>query len=60
MQVHGPGYSKILLGADAVDRWKDHLDLLVTSVLDNGGRSCINASGIWTPAHGREIAEHSK
>jgi acyl-CoA reductase-like NAD-dependent aldehyde dehydrogenase len=57
VQIHGPGYSKVLFGNDKADSWKEHLDLLVTSVLDNGGRSCINASGIWTPAHGRAIAE---
>lgn len=57
VQLHGPGYSKIVFGADAAGGWRDHIDLLVNSVLENGGRSCINASGIWTPAHGREIAE---
>ncbi|HET9482039.1 MAG TPA: aldehyde dehydrogenase, partial [Candidatus Polarisedimenticolia bacterium] len=24
---------------------------------DNGGRSCLNASGVWTPARGRELAQ---
>lgn len=57
VQVHGPGYSKILLGEDRVDDWESYLDVLVESVLLNGGRSCINASGIWAPRHGREIAE---
>ncbi|MHC4947594.1 MAG: aldehyde dehydrogenase family protein [Planctomycetota bacterium] len=57
VQVHGPGFSKILLGDDAADRWEEHLDLMVDSVLVNGGRSCINCSGIWTPRHGRAIAE---
>jgi len=57
VQIHGPGWSKVVLGADAVARWQDHLDLMVASVADNGGRSCINASGIWTPAGGREIAD---
>jgi acyl-CoA reductase-like NAD-dependent aldehyde dehydrogenase len=56
VQVHGPGYSKVIFGDDAAPRWEDHLDLLVTSILENGGRSCINASGVWTPAFGREIA----
>jgi hypothetical protein len=26
-------------------------------VADNGGRSCVNASGIWTPRHGRAMAQ---
>ncbi len=56
IEIHGPGYSKVLFGADKADAWRDYLDLLVTSVSSNGGRSCINASSIRTPAHGREIA----
>lgn len=57
VQVHGPGYAKILLGPDTVDHWADHLDLLVDSVARNGGRSCINASTIVVPRHGHAIAE---
>lgn len=56
VQVHGPGWSKIILGDDVVDRWEDYLDLMVTSVFANGGRSCINTSGIWASRHTREIA----
>jgi acyl-CoA reductase-like NAD-dependent aldehyde dehydrogenase len=57
VQVHGPGFSKILLGDDIVDEWEKHLDLMVESVYVNGGRSCINCSGIWASRHTREIAE---
>ena len=57
VQVHGPGYSKILLADDTVDSWEDHLDLMVDSVFANSGRSCINASSIWVPRHGRRIAD---
>lgn len=57
VQVHGPGYSKILLGEDQVDNWRDHLDLMVDSVVRNGGRSCINCSSIYAPRHTKEIAE---
>jgi acyl-CoA reductase-like NAD-dependent aldehyde dehydrogenase len=57
IQVHGPGFSKILLGDDAVDRWEDYLDLMVDSIYSNSGRSCINCSGIWASRHTREIAE---
>jgi acyl-CoA reductase-like NAD-dependent aldehyde dehydrogenase len=56
VQVHGPGFSKILIGDDLVDRWEDYLDLLVESVVTNGGRGCINASGIWASRHTPEIA----
>lgn len=57
VEVHGPGYSKVLLGDDAADAWEDHLDVLTASVLDNGGRSCINASAIVVPRHADAIAE---
>ena len=57
VQVHGPGFSKILLGDDAVDDWEQHLDLMVDSVLVNSGRSCINCSGIWAPRHTKAIAQ---
>jgi len=30
---------------------------MVASITENGGRSCINASGVWVTRHGREIAE---
>ena len=56
IELHGPGYSKVLFGSDEADRWQQSLDLLVASVAENGGRSCVNASGVWTPRHGREIA----
>ena len=56
VQAHGPGFSKILLGDDVVDRWTDYLDLMVESVYINSGRGCINCSGIWASRHTREIA----
>jgi acyl-CoA reductase-like NAD-dependent aldehyde dehydrogenase len=56
VQVHGPGFSKILIGDDMADEWEAHLDLIAESVAINSGRGCINCSGIWTPRHGRKIA----
>jgi acyl-CoA reductase-like NAD-dependent aldehyde dehydrogenase len=56
VQAHGPGFSKILLGDDVVDRWPEFLDLMVESVYINSGRGCINCSGIWASRHTREIA----
>ena len=56
IQIHGPGRSKIVIGADKISQWQEYLDLMVASIAENGGRSCINASSIWVPAHGREIA----
>jgi len=42
VQVHGPGFSKILFGDDCVDDWERYLDVMVDSVFLNSGRSCIN------------------
>ncbi len=57
IQIHGPGFSKILIGNDEIERWPEHVDLMVASISDNGGRSCINASAVVVPKHGAEIAE---
>lgn len=57
VQVHGPGYTKIFFGDDCVDRWEEFIDLMVESVYINGGRSCINCSGIWASRHTKEIAQ---
>ena len=57
VEIHGPGQSKVIIGEDVIDRWEDYLDIAVASITANGGRSCINASGVWVPAYGREIAE---
>lgn len=56
VQIHGPGRSKIIIGADKISQWENYLDLMVASIAENGGRSCINASSIWVPSQGREIA----
>jgi hypothetical protein len=57
VELHGPGYSKVVIGEDAIDEWEKHLDVMIASILENGGRSCVNASGVWVPRRGREIAE---
>ena len=57
VEVHGPGYSKVVLGPDASADWERHLDLMASSIVENGGRSCINASGVWVTSNAREIAE---
>ncbi len=56
VQIHGPGWSKVVLGEDGGSEWRQHLPLIAESVAANGGRSCINASGVWTASHGRELA----
>jgi acyl-CoA reductase-like NAD-dependent aldehyde dehydrogenase len=57
IQVHGPGWSKILIGDDCIDHWRDYLDVMVSSISENGGRSCTNASAIVVPKYAAEIAE---
>ncbi len=57
IQVHGPGWSKILIGEDCIENWRDYLDVMVSSISDNGGRSCINASAIVVPRYAAEIAD---
>ena len=57
IEVHGPGFSKILIGPDCADDWENYLDVMVSSIADNGGRSCVNASSIWVTAHAEEISE---
>lgn len=56
VSVHGPGYSKVLLGEDTIDAWPDFIDVLADSVARNGGRSCVNASTIVVPRHGAAVA----
>lgn len=57
VEIHGPGRSKIIIHEGQQTNWEQHLNLIVESVAKNGGRSCINASGVWITAHGRDIAE---
>lgn len=57
IEIHGPGYSKVIVGEDCIDEWEHYLDVLVASIADNGGRSCVNASAIWVPRHADQISE---
>ena len=57
IEIHGPGFSKIVIGEDCIDDWEKYLDLMVHSIADNGGRSCINASGVWVTKHADKISE---
>jgi acyl-CoA reductase-like NAD-dependent aldehyde dehydrogenase len=56
VQVHGPGFSKLILGDDCVDDWERYLDVMAESVAINSGRGCINASAIYASRHTKEIA----
>lgn len=55
VQVHGPGRSKVLLGADEADHWERYVEVIAASIAENGGRSCINASAVVTPRHAEAL-----
>jgi acyl-CoA reductase-like NAD-dependent aldehyde dehydrogenase len=57
IQVHGPGFSKILIGDDEIENWPSFIDVMAASISDNGGRSCVNASAVIVPKYAKEIAE---
>ena len=57
VEVHGPGYSKVVIGPDVADRWEQYIDVIAESIANNGGRSCVNASGVWVTKHADAIAE---
>jgi len=57
VQVHGPGFSKILIGDDEIENWPDYVDVMASSISDNGGRSCVNASAVIVPKYSKEIAD---
>ena len=57
MEIHGPGYSKVLIGDDQLAGWEAQVDLIAASIADNGGRSCVNASGVWgNESHAERVA----
>lgn len=57
IQLHGPGWSKIIIGEDCIENWRDYIDVIAGAISDNGGRSCINASAIVVPKYAAEIAD---
>jgi hypothetical protein len=57
VEVHGPGYSKVVIGPDLADNWEQYIDVIAESISNNGGRSCVNASGVWVTKHADQIAE---
>jgi len=58
VEIHGPGYSKVFIADDQLGEWPAYIDLIAASVADNGGRSCVNASGVWVAAsHAEKVAE---
>jgi hypothetical protein len=57
VEVHGPGWSKVVIGPDLADEWERYIDVMAESISNNGGRSCVNASGVWVTRHADRIAE---
>jgi acyl-CoA reductase-like NAD-dependent aldehyde dehydrogenase len=57
IQLHGPGWSKFLIGEDCIENWRDYIDVIAGAISDNGGRSCINASAVIVPRYAAEIAD---
>jgi acyl-CoA reductase-like NAD-dependent aldehyde dehydrogenase len=55
MLPQGPGRSKILLTAD-VD-WRDHLDMIIDSISHEGGRACVNATGVFVEGDPTPVAQ---
>ena len=57
VEIHGPGYSKVLVADDQLASIDTHVDLMAGSIADNGGRSCVNASGVWVSgSHAERVA----
>jgi acyl-CoA reductase-like NAD-dependent aldehyde dehydrogenase len=57
VELHGPGQSKVLLAPDQIRWWQDHVDIMAESIAANGGRSCVNASGVWVGGKAPGLAE---
>ena len=57
VEVHGPGYSKVVIGPDLADEWEQYIDVIAESISNSGGRSCVNASGVWVTKHADAIAD---
>lgn len=57
IEIHGPGYSKVILADEGAKNWEKYIDLIADSIAQNSGRSCVNCSSVWTTANGKEIAE---
>lgn len=55
MLPQGPGRSKILLTKD-VD-WREHLDVIVDSISDQGGRACVNATAVFVEGDPTPVAQ---
>jgi acyl-CoA reductase-like NAD-dependent aldehyde dehydrogenase len=55
MLPQGPGRSKILLTADIA--WREHIEVLVESISQEGGRACVNASAVFVEGDPGPVAQ---
>ena len=56
VQVHGSGFSKLIVGEDRIEDWRSLIPQLAENVSANSGRSCFAVSRIMVPKHGSLIA----
>jgi acyl-CoA reductase-like NAD-dependent aldehyde dehydrogenase len=55
MLPQGPGRSKILLTAEV--NWRDHVDVIVDSISQDGGRGCVNATAVFVEGDPTPVAQ---
>jgi acyl-CoA reductase-like NAD-dependent aldehyde dehydrogenase len=58
VQVHGSGFSKILLGDDVVGQWEKYLDVIVDSVFLNSGAGVSTARAFVPRATPAKSPQH--
>lgn len=52
--AQGPGRSKVLLTADI--GWRDHLEMVVASIVGRGGTGCVNATAVFAEGDPAPVA----
>ena len=57
VQVHGAGFSKVLIGEDLADEWERLARGIADNIASNSGRSCFAPSLVMVPRHGRDLAQ---
>lgn len=55
-RVFGPGRSKIVIGRDLAEDIELATDIVVQSMMLDGGRGCVNASSVITPSNAEKLA----
>jgi acyl-CoA reductase-like NAD-dependent aldehyde dehydrogenase len=57
IQLHGAGFSKLILGEDRAEEWRALIPELAKNFTANSGRSCYAVSLFIVPRYANEIAE---